>query len=176
MEESAERGTAEQLTALAALDALLDHHSLDYWVFGGWAVDFWVGTVTRPHEDVDLAVWRDDYPEIRRLLELAGWRYEPVDDEAIGAGFRSGTVLLELTFVVADTGGQIFIPFPGEPGLWSTEPFGEHRRELGGVRCRVVPLPFLSDGKAVPRDDEADAAKDRADFAALSGVTARLPT
>ena len=176
MDESAELGTAEQLTALAALDAVLDHHALDYWLFGGWAVDFWVGTVTRPHDDVDLAVWRDDYAEIRRLLELEGWRYEPVDDEAIGAGFRSGTVLLELTFVVADAGGQIFIPFPGEPGLWSPEPFGEERRELGGVTCRIVPRPFLLAGKAVPREDEPDAVKDRADYVALSAATGHQPT
>ena len=124
--------------------------------------------MTRPHDDVDLTVWRDDYPEIRRLLELAAWRYEPVDDEAIGAGFRSGTVLLELTLVVSDDHGQIFIPFPGEPGLWSTEPFGEERGELGGVTCRLVPRAFLLAGKAVLRD-APDAAKDRADFAALSG-------
>ena len=170
MEVSAEVRAAEQLTALASLDDLLEQHGLDYWLFGGWAVDFWVGTVTRPHDDVDLAVWRDDYPKIRRLLELAGWRYEPVDDEAVGAGFRSGTALLELTFVVADAGGQIFIPFPGEPGRWSSEPFGDQRRELGGVTCRIVPRPFLLAGKADPREDEPDAAKDRADFAVLSGA------
>jgi len=175
MDESAELRTAEQLKALAALDALFDHHGLDYWLFGGWAVDFWVGVVTRPHDDVDLTVWRDDYPEIRRLLELAGWRYEPVDDEAIGAGFRSGTVLVELTFVVSDAGGQVFIPFDGEPGLWSTGPFGEQRCELDGVTCRIVPRAFLLAGKAEPRDDEPDAAKDRADFAALSSSTPRPP-
>ena len=168
MDDPERTRTAEQLAALAALDELLDHHALDYWLFGGWAVDFWVGRVTRAHDDVDLAVWRDDYREIGLLLEGAGWRYEPVDDEAIGAGFRLGTVLLEFTFVVSDADGQIFIPFPDGPGLWSTESFGEQRRELGGVTCRIVPRAFLLAGKAEPREDEPDAAKDRADFAVLS--------
>ena len=176
MEESAEVRTAEQLTVLASVDALFEHHDLDYWLFGGWAVDFWVGAVTRPHDDVDLAVWRDGYPEIRQLLERAGWRYEPVDDEAIGAGFRSGTVLLEFTFVVSDADGQIFIPFSGGPGLWSTEPFGDQRCALGGVTCRIVPRAFLLAGKAEPREDEPDAAKDRADFAVLSAATGHQPT
>lgn len=172
MDEPDRARTAEQLAALTALDELLEHHGLDFWLFGGWAVDFWVGTVTRAHDDVDLAVWRDDYREIRRLLELEGWRYEPVDDEAIGAGFRLGTVLLELTFVVSDADGQIFIPFADEPGLWSTESFGAQRRELDGVTCRIVPRAFLLAGKTVPREDEPDAAKDRADFAVLSRSSA----
>jgi hypothetical protein len=27
-----------------------------YWLFGGWAVDFHAGRVTRDHADIDLAV------------------------------------------------------------------------------------------------------------------------
>ena len=95
----------EQLKGLATLGDIMDRHGLDYWLFGGWAVDFWLGTITRAHDDVDLAVWRSDYEVIRRVLALAGWRYAPVNDEAIGAGFRSGAVLAELTFVVSDDGG-----------------------------------------------------------------------
>ena len=117
-----------------------------------------------------MSTWRCGGKTTERSgsFEGAGWRYEPVDDEAIGAGFRLGTVLLEFTFAVSDADGQIFIPFPDGPGLWSTESFGEQRRELGGVTCRIVPRAFLLAGKAEPREDEPDAAKDRADFAALS--------
>ena len=57
----------EQLKGLAALVDIMDRHGLDYWLFGGWAVDFWLGTVARAHEDVDLAVWRSDYEVIERV-------------------------------------------------------------------------------------------------------------
>ena len=158
----------EQLKGLATLGDIMDRHGLDYWLFGGWAVDFWLGTITRAHDDVDLAVWRSDYEVIRRVLALAGWRYAPVDDEAIGASFRSGAVLAELTFVVSDDSRMMFIPFPDQPGLWSAVPFGSDRRELRGVSCRTIPLAVLKAGKSVPREDPADAAKDRADFEALT--------
>jgi len=36
------------------------------------------------------------------------------------------------------------------------------------VRARVIPLTLLRAGKSSPRDDLDDAAKDRADFEALS--------
>ena len=64
-------------------------------------------------------------PEIRRLLEQSGWRYEPVDDEAIVAGFRSGTVLLELTFAVSDAAGGSSSRFPSSPGCGRRIRFGE---------------------------------------------------
>ena len=168
--EAAADGAAAQLAALSALDGILDRLGLDYWLFGGWAVDFWVGRITRIHDDIDLAVWREDYPRIREALQAAGWRYEPVEDVATGAGFRSGAVLVELTFVVSDSSGQVFIPFPEQPGLWSSVPFGTDRRKLQGVSCRTVPLSLLRSGKAVPRDDTEDGAKDRADFVALSQI------
>ena len=49
-----------QLAALAQVASLLDSNGFDHWLFGGWAVDFRVGAVTRSHDDVDLAVWADD--------------------------------------------------------------------------------------------------------------------
>lgn len=40
---------------------------------GGWAVDAWLGQVTRAHEDIDIAVFRDDQSLI--YLQLAPtWR------------------------------------------------------------------------------------------------------
>ncbi len=32
------------------------------------------GAITRPHDDVDIAVWRDDVPRIAALLAASGWR------------------------------------------------------------------------------------------------------
>ena len=49
----------QQLHALGEVTALLESNALDYWLFGGWAVDFHVGRITREHADVDLAVWRE---------------------------------------------------------------------------------------------------------------------
>jgi hypothetical protein len=38
---------AVQLETIGWLHALFTEHGVDYWLFGGWAVDFHVGRVTR---------------------------------------------------------------------------------------------------------------------------------
>ena len=50
---------------------------VDYWVFGGWAVDLYAGRMTRPHADIDIAVWMDDLHRVDGLLVQAGWRHAP---------------------------------------------------------------------------------------------------
>lgn len=109
-----------------------------------------------------------DRPSIQQLLLGAGWRAAPVDDEAVGAGYRRDDVLLELTFVETDDDGRVLIPFTDGPAVWSTMPFGDVRRELLGVRCRTVPLSVLRDDKSRPREDADDALKDVADHEELS--------
>ena len=156
-----------QLDAIGSVAQLFRERSVDHWLFGGWAVDFWVGQVTREHGDVDLAVRLSDRAAIDDLLVGDGWHTAPVDDDAIGAGYRRDDVLLELTFVETDDEGRVLIPFAARPAVWSTVPFGNETRRLLGVRCRTVPLPVLRAEKATARGDD-DALKDAADHAWLS--------
>jgi Aminoglycoside-2''-adenylyltransferase len=158
----------EQLTALASVHELLDRNGIDYWLFGGWAVDFYVGAVTRPHDDVDIAVWLADYERIATLLVGDGWAHAPEEDEDGGTGYERDAVRLELTFLVRDDDGTIFILLRSGPGVWSREGFGNDALELHGVSARLISRDVLARGKSRPRDDPADAAKDAADLAALS--------
>jgi hypothetical protein len=48
---------SSQLAALADLDNHFQLHQIAYRLFGGWAVDFHVGQVTRAYGDLDIAVW-----------------------------------------------------------------------------------------------------------------------
>ena len=43
----------------------------EWWVVGGWAIEAFTG-VERPHEDIDVVIWRRDLPA---LLELVDGRY-----------------------------------------------------------------------------------------------------
>ena len=36
-----------------------------WWVAGGWAVDLFLGEQTRPHADMDIALWREEQPLLR---------------------------------------------------------------------------------------------------------------
>lgn len=161
-----------QLEAMAGLDRALEGRQIPYWLFGGWAVDFWVGRVTRPHLDIDVVAWRRDYDAVREALVAAGWEHAPLPDDLVGTRFRWRLAEVEFTFVDTSDGADVVIPFPGQPVVWSTKPLGEVRRELRGVSCRTIPLELLLTGKSSPRADAVEGAKDRADFAALSTRTA----
>ena len=163
-----DEAAARQLEALRAVGAALADAGIDYWLFGGWGVDFHVGEVTRPHGDVDLAVWLDDIPQIVRLPEGSGWRHAPEEDEDGGTGYERDGVRLELTYLVRAADGSVVIPLRAGPAKWAEGTFGEDIRELQGVHARVVARDLLVAGKSRARDDPGDAAKDRADYARLS--------
>jgi GrpB-like predicted nucleotidyltransferase (UPF0157 family) len=160
--------TAQQLAALAHVSDLLKQAGIVYWLFGGWAVDFYAGSVTRAHDDLDLAVWLDDLPRIAELLKDDGWRHAPYDDEDGGTGYEQEAVRLRLTYLVRDDDGRIFTPLRSGQAAWSEEAFGDDVGELRGVRSRLLSLTPLIYGKSSPREDPEEAAKDCADFSRLS--------
>ena len=163
----------QQLHALGEVTALLDGDGIEYWLFGGWAVDFHVGRVTREHDDVDLAVWLEDEKRVASLLHANGWRHAPDPDEDGGTGYERDGVRLELTRLVSDGAGRVLIPLRAGSVVFSEEPLGNDARELRGISARIIPLTLLRDGKSRPRDDREDAAKDRADYDALSPIHVR---
>jgi aminoglycoside-2''-adenylyltransferase len=167
-DEWAERPVKEHLSALADVGERLDRGGFDYWLFGGWAVDFHLGTVTREHDDIDLAMWLHDAEAVRSLLQAHAWQHKPLPDEDGGTGYERGPVRVELTYLTSDDTGRISIPLRDGDALWSEEPLGNEVRELLGVRARVIPLALLRAGKSSPRHDHDEAAKDRADFQSLS--------
>lgn len=46
-------GADEQLTGIGHVSRLLDAAGIDHWLFGGRAVDFWVGRITRAPEEAE---------------------------------------------------------------------------------------------------------------------------
>ena len=142
---------------------------IDYWLFGGWAVDFHAGRVTRAHDDLDLAVWLDDLARITRLLEGDGWAHAPDPDEDGGTGYERAHVRLEITYLARDDDG-VYTPMRSAKPYWAEDALGEDLLQLEGVRCRVVSLTSLERTKARVRDDPEEAAKDRADSGVLLDI------
>jgi aminoglycoside-2''-adenylyltransferase len=138
---------------------------VDYRLFGGWAVDFHAGWVTRVHDDVDIAVWLADRDRIAELLARDGWTHAPEPDEDGGTGYKRDGVRLELTFLVLED-GAVKIPLRAGRVAWP-DAARDELVTLEGVTARVQPLDVLRRTKASPREDEGDATKDRADLATL---------
>jgi Aminoglycoside-2''-adenylyltransferase len=170
----------EQLAALARLHDRFEQKGIDYWLFGGWAVDFHVGAVTRSHEDLDIAIWLKDRPAIAGLLEGDGWQHTPDEgqegyEESYQEGYEDGyttytrdRVRLDLAFLERGDDGLVHTPLRAGRASWPQGAFGDDVSELLGTRARTVTLGALRADKSELHDDPAVNAKDRADLVSLA--------
>jgi hypothetical protein len=160
-----------QLHALDEVHRRLELEGVAYWLFGGWAVDFHAGAVTRPHDDLDIAIWLRDLTTVARLLRQDGWTHEPADGQDGSTAFTRRGVRLELAFLQRDEDGEPYTPLTrGGRAAWAAGAFGEEVRTLAGVRARVIGLTALHEEKSGTHTDPAAAAKDRRDRATLEGL------
>ena len=159
---------SDQLAALVGLHHLLESHGVVYWLFGGWAVDFHAGRVTRAHGDLDVAVWQDDRGRLAALLEREAWAHTPEAGEDGYTSYEHGAVRLEVAFLAHDDRGRVYTPLRDGQGEWPDEAFGDDILELLGVRARVIRLEALIVDKSIAREDPLTTAKDRADLLSLA--------
>ena len=158
------------LAALGSASGALDAADLEHWFFGGWAVDLWVGRLTRPHDDIDVLVWRHDEARVHEALGSAGWLHTPIPEDLVGTNYARDGYELQLTFVVPGAEAGVVVPVPDQPILLSTGPLAFARRDLGEASVRVLTLKMMLAIKGTPRPDEMGGGKDRADLAALRSV------
>jgi hypothetical protein len=158
---------AQQLSALAGLHDVLEREGIDYWVFGGWAVDLHVGTVTRPHGDLDVAIWLEDHTRVSGLLEADGWTHTPAQGDDGSTLYERGVVRLELAFLARDADGVVYTPLSDGRGSWADGAFGADVGMVGGVRARAIGRDALKAEKSAVHGDPTTTAKDRADLATL---------
>jgi hypothetical protein len=164
-------GTARaQLETIGWLHTVLGEQGIDYWLFGGWAVDFHVGRVTRDHSDVDLAIWRSDLDLVSGLLEAHGWAHAPEPGEQGYTGYEREEVRVELAFLARDEAGTVYTPLPDGQGDWPAGSFGDAIAEVNGVHAHVVGLASLIEDKSGARHDPDVSAKDQADVALLTAL------
>jgi lincosamide nucleotidyltransferase A/C/D/E len=60
----------------------LRENDITIWIDGGWGVDALLGTVTREHGDLDIAVHRKDNAKLRKLLVDGGYKEEARRDSS----------------------------------------------------------------------------------------------
>jgi hypothetical protein len=158
---------AAQLAALASLDTLFAGAGVDYWVFGGWAVDLHAGRITREHSDLDLVVHVDDLDGVVNLLRGSAWR-DAGGSRADGyLAFVKDDVRLELAFVARGENDTVYTPLPDGRVPWPTGALGTDVGRIGDVSARVITLDALIADKSEDHGDPVAAEKDRADLATI---------
>ena len=162
---------ARGVLALGIASEALEAAGLEHWFFGGWAVDLWVGRLTRAHDDIDVLVWRSDEQQVHQALVPAGWLHMPTAEDVVGTNYMREGYELQLTFVVPGEEGGVQVPVPDQPIVLFEGLLPFARRNLGDVTARVLTLEMMLAIKGSPRPDEVGGEKDRSDLAALRPVS-----
>jgi GrpB-like predicted nucleotidyltransferase (UPF0157 family) len=73
--ERAQKWQLEEIAFQPLLRATREFEGADFewFVSAGWALDAWMGRVTRHHHDLDILVWRDEQHALKAHLEARGW-------------------------------------------------------------------------------------------------------
>lgn len=147
--------TAIQLAMIGELTSRLVAAQIPHWLFGGWAVDFLVGEITRPHSDVDLMIWRRDAPAFRQLLLEQGYTEHPSPSgPELDARFSGQGQIVEIMFLHEPEAGGAWW------GDWRLPPDaldgGDGR--VGVVLCPVVSPMLLLDCKETCAREESEPA------------------
>jgi hypothetical protein len=97
--------TSGQLEAIAAVTAL----GMDVRFRGGWAMDFFLGRVTRPHRDVDWFAWSWDADRLAAALTHQGYELlaEPPHDRQLD--FVRGELDLSFALIDHDRSGHVIV-------------------------------------------------------------------
>lgn len=66
----------ESFSELMKLAGLLNDFRQPWFVAGGWAIDLFIGDVTRVHKDIEIAIFRKDQNSLREYL--FGWEFTKV--------------------------------------------------------------------------------------------------
>ena len=135
--------TRTQFKLISEIARLCKSARMRFWLRGGWALDFLIGSVTRSHSDIDLVTWRRHADRIESTLLAAGYRVATVTDQA-AIHFTKADQDIGIAFIKKDQEGRFVTP--GRE-FWPWPSFPQALRTLDGVACRTMSVAALLEEK-----------------------------
>src|SRR5690554_2903517 len=143
-------GTKLQLKVLDELSTICDNLGVEFWLRGGWAIDFLLGKITRIHADIDLVAWIQDRDRLEKELINAGYERVPVKEEFRGrqSDFRKENVDVTYIYLTYSDDGDLILN--GLPEwIWRKDSLLRQRYTLSGISAKVLsPKQLLEEKEA----------------------------
>lgn len=130
--------SARQLAAIRDVSQILSAEHVDYWLFGGWAVDFAVGRITRAHDDVDFVVLETEKDRVEAALHALG--FSPGDSRypSHQQNWTRFGVVLQTNLVRETADGMFVSPGVFEDWPWEAGSFGNDTGKIDEIEVRIV--------------------------------------
>jgi hypothetical protein len=134
-----EERAGRQLRLIAEVVAATGERGIEVWLRGGWAMDLFLGEVTRDHRDIDWFAWTGDAGVLRAELEGRGFQAVPglPPDQQLDL-VKDGEDL-SFNLLRRDREGRVVVgggPWAGSP--WPEDMLDARQGSVGDVRCPVI--------------------------------------
>lgn len=142
--------TESQLKLLSEISAICATIECRFWLRGGWAIDFLLGKVTRPHDDIDLIAWIQNREELEHALAKAGYEQTSVKEQFRGrqSDFSKDGVDITFGYITNTDDGSIIMN--GLPEwVWRPDSLLSQSNMLNGISAHVLHPRQLLEEKEV---------------------------
>ncbi|GAA3134425.1 hypothetical protein GCM10010521_20330 [Streptomyces rameus] len=131
--------TGRQLGLIADVLEAFRGSGVPLWLRGGWAMDFFLGEVTREHGDIDWFAWAKDAPVLTDVLAPLGHTPVPGPPAGLQLDFVKDGLESSFTLVDRDAAGRVTVaggPWAGTP--WPDGVLGTEPGRIGGLEAPIV--------------------------------------
>jgi hypothetical protein len=132
---------ARQLRLIAETVEIAGVLGVQVWLRGGWAMDFFLGEVTRDHVDIDWFAWSGDATALAAAHADAGFTPTQVPGTAPDQvrDFEKRGEELSFALLDRDAAGRVVVA----GGPWAGAPWPEGMLEappgrIGGLECPII--------------------------------------
>jgi hypothetical protein len=142
--------TESQLKVLSEISAIFSSLGYDFWLRGGWAIDFLLGRITRPHEDIDLITWIQHREQLEQALSEIGYERTPVKEQfrERQSNFRKDSVDVSFGYISRTNEGSLIMNGLAE-WIWRADSLLPQYFKLNGVSAHVLNPRQLLEEKEV---------------------------
>ena len=84
-----------------------------WWVGGGWAIDLWIGSPSRPHEDIEICVLRRDQERVFDYCR--GWQFLTARENRFVPLAEGERLVWPEYMLVLKRAPETVVPIPGMP-------------------------------------------------------------
>ncbi|WP_425516480.1 nucleotidyltransferase domain-containing protein [Ornithinibacillus massiliensis] len=131
--------TKSQLHVLSEIIEIFKELDSEFWLRGGWAIDFLLGKITRTHSDIDIVTWITTREQLEKALEKAGYEKVPVGEQFRNrqSDFRKDNVEVSFGYVTHNSDGRIILNGLPEWG-WREDALFQQYFQLHGISAKVL--------------------------------------
>lgn len=138
----------ECFSEIIKLSRLLNNFKKPWFVAGGWAIDLFIGDITRLHKDIEIAIFRKDQNSLRKYL--FGWEFTKVVNGKMNPWNEHEWLELPIHEIHAHTQNSFFSKLEilldeSSESEWRFRRNLDIARPLSRIRlCSEIDIPFLA--------------------------------